>query len=43
MFFDQNNLYLTFKFEMVTANTPMKVIFMQVNYNIINTICLIEI
>ena len=43
MFFDQNDLYLTFKFEMFTANTQMKAIFMHVSYNIINSMCLIEI
>ena len=43
MFFDQNDLYLTFKFKMVTANRQMKVFFMHMNYNIINNICLMEI
>ena len=43
MFFDQNNLYLTFKFKMVTANRQIKVFFMHMNYNIINNICLKEI
>ena len=43
MFFDQNDLYLTFKFYMVTANTGIKAFFMQVNYNIINNFCLMEI
>ena len=27
MFFDQNDLYLTFKFKMVTANTQLKAFF----------------
>ena len=43
MFFDQNDLYLTFKVKMVTVNTQIKTIFMHVNYNIINDICLMEI
>ena len=43
MFFDQNDFYLTFKFQMVTVNTQIKVIFMHVSYNIINDICLLEI
>ena len=43
MFFDQNDLYLTFKFKMVAANTQIKAMFMHVNYNIINNICLNEI
>ena len=43
MFFDQNDLYLIFKFKMVTPNRQIKVFFMHVNYNIINNICLIEI
>ena len=34
MFFDQNDLYLTFKFKIVTANRQIKVFFMHVNYNI---------
>ena len=29
---DQNDLYLTFKFKMVTANRQIKVFFMHVNY-----------
>ena len=33
MFSDQNDLYLTFKFKMVTANRQIKVFFMHVNYN----------
>ena len=28
MFFDQNDLYLTLKFKMVTANTQIKAVFM---------------
>ena len=43
MFFDQNDLYLTFKFKMVTGNRQIKVFFMHMNYNIINNICLIKI
>ena len=43
MFFDQNDLYLTFKFKMVTANTQIKAFFVHVNYNIIHNICLMEI
>ena len=43
IFFDQNDLYLTFKFKMVTINTQIKAIFMHVDYNIINNICLMEI
>ena len=42
MFFDQNDLYLTSKFKMVTANTQIKAVFMHVNYDIINNICLME-
>ena len=42
MFFDQNDLYLTFKFKMVTANTQIKPVFMHMNYNIINNICLMR-
>ena len=42
MFFDQNDLYLTFKFKMVTANTKIKAVFMHVNYYIINNMCLME-
>ena len=33
MFFDQNDLYLTFKF--IKVNTHIKAVFMHVNYNII--------
>ena len=40
MFFDQNDLCLTFNFKMVTANTHIKAVFMHVNYNVINNICL---
>ena len=40
---DQNDLYLTFKFKMVTTKRQIKVFFMHVNYNIINNICLMEI
>ena len=36
IFFDQNDLNLTFKFKMVTSNTEIKAFFMHVNYNIIN-------
>ena len=43
MFFYQNDLYLTLKFKMGTANTEMKAVFMHVNYNIMNKICLLEI
>ena len=43
MFSDQNDLYLTFKFKMVTANRQIKVFFMHVNYNPIKNICLMEI
>ena len=32
MFFDQNDLYLTFKFKMVTTNTQIKAFYMHVNY-----------
>ena len=42
MFSDQNDLCLTFKFKMITANTHMKSVFMHVNYNVINNICLME-
>ena len=42
MFFDQNDLCLTFKFKMVTANTHIKAVFMHVNYNVINSICLVS-
>ena len=42
MFFDQNDLCLTFKFEMVIDNAHIKAIFMHVNYIIINNICLME-
>ena len=42
MFFDQNDLYLIFKFKMVTANAQINAVFMQMNYNIINNICLLE-
>ena len=42
MFSDQNDLYLTFKFKIVTTNTQ-KTCFMHLNYNIINNISLIEI
>ena len=34
--------YLTFKFKMFTANTQKRAVFMHVNYNIINNICLEE-
>ena len=37
-FFYQNDLCLTFKFKMVTANTHIKAVLMHVNYNIINNI-----
>ena len=40
MFFDQKDLYLTFKFKIVTASTQIKAVFMHVNYNIINNNCL---
>ena len=43
LFLDQNDLYLTFKFKMVTVNTQIKAILMHVNYNIKNDICLMEI
>ena len=43
VFFDQNDLYLSFKFKMVTGNRQIKVFFMYMNYNIINNICLMEI
>ena len=43
MFFDQNDLYLTLKFKMVTANTQLKAFFMYVNYNIIKQHCLMGI
>ena len=43
MFCDQNELYLTFKFKMVTVNTQIKAVFMHVNYDIINEVCLMEI
>ena len=33
MCFVQNDLFLTFKFKMVTANTQIKAVFMHVNYN----------
>ena len=42
MFFDQNDLDLTFKFKMVTTNTQRKTVFMHVSYNIIDNICLME-
>ena len=42
MFFDQNDLCLTFKFKMVTANTHIKAVFMHVNYNVMSNICLME-
>ena len=42
MFFDRNDLCLTFKFKMVTANTHIKAVFMHVNYIVINNICLME-
>ena len=42
MFFYENELYLTFKFKTVTAATQIKTVFMHVNYNIINNICLME-
>ena len=42
MFFDQHDVHLTFKVRMVTVNTQIKAVFMQVNYNIINNICLFE-
>ena len=43
MFFDQNDLYLTYKFKMVTASRQIKVFSMHVNSNIINNMCLMEI
>ena len=43
MFFDKNDLYLTFIFKMATTNTQIKTFFMHVNFNIINNICLLEI
>ena len=43
IFFDQNDLYLTFIFKMVTANTEMKAFLMLLNYNFMNKICLMEI
>ena len=33
MFCCQNDLYLTFKFKMVTTNTQIKAVFIHVNYN----------
>ena len=42
-FLDQNDLHLTFKFKMVTANRQIKVFFMHVNYKIKNNIWLMEI
>ena len=42
MFFDQNDLCLTFQFKMFTSNTQIKSVFMHVNYNIINNICVME-
>ena len=41
--FDQNDLYLTSKFKMVTGNTQRKTVFMHVNYNITNNIFLMEL
>ena len=43
MFFDQNDLYLTSKCKMVTANRQITVFLMHVNYNIINNICSMKI
>ena len=40
--FDQNDLYLTFKFKMVTADTQIRAVVMHVNYDIMNNICLME-
>ena len=42
MFFDQHYLCLTFKYKMVAANTHIKAVYLHVNYNIINNICLME-
>ena len=42
MFPDQNGLYFTFKFKMVTTSTQIKTFPMYVNYDIINNICLLE-
>ena len=42
LFFNQNDLCLTFKLKMVTANTDIKAVFMHVKYIIINNICLSE-
>ena len=39
MFPDKKDLYLTFKLNMVTANTQIQAISMHVNYNILNNIC----
>ena len=39
MIYDRDDLYSTFKFKMVTANTQIKAIFMHVNYIIISNIC----
>ena len=33
---------MTFKFKMAAANTHIKAVFMHVNYNIIDNICLME-
>ena len=38
MFFEQNELYLTFKFKIFITNTQIKAVFMLVNYYIINNI-----
>ena len=43
MFFDKNDIYLTFKFKMVNTSTQIKAFFMHLSYNIINNICLMEI
>ena len=37
MFLDKNDLYLSFKFRMVTANTQIKAFEMHLNYTIKNT------
>ena len=42
IFFDQNDLCLTFKFKMITADTHIKTVFLHVNYNVRNNICLME-
>ena len=45
MFLDKNDLYLTFKFKMVTGNTQIKACFMHLNYiyTIKNSTCLMVI